>query len=557
MERLLESFAFLSAQLHQTIDDRFPQIAAGLLGVMYPQLINPLPSVAIAHFGVDSAKAKMTTGYSIARHTPLFAYAEEGLICRFRTSYPVTLWPIKVVNVAFMEAFQYAFADAAPRSSWYIKLTLTAEKLNFSDLCLDDLVFHLAGDRLTAVMLYKTIFGQSDPCLFYSNDGKTLRSLPKDCLQPLGFSCDEQLLPAPCHSHPAYQLLQEYFHFPEKYFFFQLRHLLKAIQSNDTGTLELFIPIADGKIVSTLAIGPENFLLGCTPIVNLFEKTTDPLRINHRQVEYRLTPDSRLERTHEIHSILDIHSVLDDGAVMNYAPYYSFEHRKENSCFWYSRRQSSDHRNIPGTDVYLSFVNHAFEATKPPCETVFAKALCTNRFLAEQIPAGATLHFDGKLPVTKMTCLDKPVSPAYSPMDGETLWKLVSQLAIHHLGYRRDTSVSLTILKETLSLYASMTQAHVKQIDSIVGFVTRQVARRIPRRVNDQAWMGFVEGVGVDLILDEETDPSGMGFVLAHVLHHYLSMSVHINSFVEMTILSNQRKGALLCKPLGGQHLFL
>ncbi len=558
VERLLESFAYLSAQLHQTIDDRFPQIAAGLLNTLYPQLINPLPSVAMAHFQVDPAKAKMTAGYAIERHTPLFAYAEEGLICRFQTAYPLTLWPLDVKEASFVQALSYTFNDAVPRSPWYIKLTLKAQKLYFSDLDLDTLVFHLGGDRLTAVSLYKAIFGQSDPFILYSTDGQNLKTLPSDSLKPIGFERDEQLFPSPAHSHPAYQLLQEYFHFPEKYFFFQLRHLLKATKENQTDMLEIFIPVSDGKIISHLAIGPENFLLGCTPIINLFQKTTDPLRVNQRQVEYRLTADSRLERTHEIHSIVDVHSVLDDGTVLEYRPYYSFEHGKESSLFWYHRRQASDHRQIPGTDVYLSFVSHDFNPMMPPSETIFATTLCTNRFLAEQLPAGATLYYDGKLPVTRMICLDKPVTPAYSPMDGETLWKLVSQLSIHHLGYT-DPSTSLKVIKETLHLYASMTGASIgQQIEALVEFKVEASARRIKRCVNDQAWMGFVEGVSVSLTLDEEIDPSGMSFVLAHVLQHFLAMNINLDSFIEMTLYSRQRKGVWMqWPPLNGQHLLL
>ena len=80
VERLLESFAFLSAKLHQDLDDRVPQISSGLLNVLYPQLVNPLPSVSVAHFEVDPTKARMTGGYIIPRHTELFSYAEENLI---------------------------------------------------------------------------------------------------------------------------------------------------------------------------------------------------------------------------------------------------------------------------------------------------------------------------------------------------------------------------------------------------------------------------------------------------------------------------------------------
>jgi type VI secretion system protein ImpG len=36
IERLIESFAYLTARLQRTIDDDFPQITSALLGVLYP-----------------------------------------------------------------------------------------------------------------------------------------------------------------------------------------------------------------------------------------------------------------------------------------------------------------------------------------------------------------------------------------------------------------------------------------------------------------------------------------------------------------------------------------
>lgn len=558
VERLLESFAFLSAQLHQNLDDRFPQIAAGLLNVLYPQLINPLPSVSIAQFEVDPAKAKMTTGYPIPRHTSLFAYAEEGLTCRFRTSSTVTLWPVKLTKTEYVEAINYTFKDSISRHPWYLKLTLETKKLKFSDLDMDTLTFYLSGGRMWAAKMYQAFFGHNDSHILFSCDGKALEALPPGSIHPCGFTKEEQLLPAPSHSHPAYQLLQEYFHFPEKYLFFSLKNLIRACKKTDSEVLEIFIPLADSKVVSTQNVEPENFLLGCTPIVNLFPKVTDPLRLSHKQVEYRLIPDSRLERTHEIYSIQKVNSVADDGTITTYAPYYSFEHGREGNLFWYVRRQPSDRRNIPGTDIYLAFVNQKFDPTKPPNETIYAEILCTNRILAEQIPAGAALGLEGKLPVTKITCLERPVTPSYSPSDGETLWKLVSQLAIHHLGYT-DPATSLRVLKETLHLYAGLSKSRNQtHIDAITSFKNSQVVRRMRRAANDQAWVGFIRGLSVDLTLDEESDPSGMSFVLAHVLRHYLSLNVAVDSFIEMNLYSEQRKGAWLSwAPLSGQHLLL
>jgi type VI secretion system protein ImpG len=50
VERLIESFAFLTARLQRRLDSELPEISASLLGILYPNLINPVPPLAIARF---------------------------------------------------------------------------------------------------------------------------------------------------------------------------------------------------------------------------------------------------------------------------------------------------------------------------------------------------------------------------------------------------------------------------------------------------------------------------------------------------------------------------
>src|SRR5450631_1935076 len=65
VERLLEAFAFLAARVHLKIDDEFPEISEALLGVLYPQLVRPIPSMSIVEFQPDPEKGKLTAGLVI------------------------------------------------------------------------------------------------------------------------------------------------------------------------------------------------------------------------------------------------------------------------------------------------------------------------------------------------------------------------------------------------------------------------------------------------------------------------------------------------------------
>ena len=99
VERLLESFAFLTARIQRNVEADFPELTNALLGVLYPQYGSPVPAMAIASFAADM---KITSGHTIAKHTPLFAEASGGVACWFRTCAPVTLWPIQISAAAFV-----------------------------------------------------------------------------------------------------------------------------------------------------------------------------------------------------------------------------------------------------------------------------------------------------------------------------------------------------------------------------------------------------------------------------------------------------------------------
>ena len=98
VERLIESFAFLTARIQRQIDSEFPQFTSALLNVLYPHLLQPVPSMSVAQFVVDPEQGLPLSGFTIPRGARLFAQTETGALCRFRTAAPVTLWPVELTS---------------------------------------------------------------------------------------------------------------------------------------------------------------------------------------------------------------------------------------------------------------------------------------------------------------------------------------------------------------------------------------------------------------------------------------------------------------------------
>ena len=95
VERMLQGVAFLAARVQKRLDDDYPELTDGLLDLLYPHYLRPVPSLAIAEFVIDPKQAQLTAGYRIARGTPIETEDVEGERCRYRTCFEQRLWPLK------------------------------------------------------------------------------------------------------------------------------------------------------------------------------------------------------------------------------------------------------------------------------------------------------------------------------------------------------------------------------------------------------------------------------------------------------------------------------
>jgi type VI secretion system protein ImpG len=538
VERLIESFAFLTARIQRQIDSEFPQISASLLGILYPHLVDPVPPMAIAKFEVDPAQGKIISGHTIEKHTPLIARTLEQLRCQFRTCYPVTLWPFEMVQAGFESADQFQFLRRANfHAATVLRLQLAPRGVTLAEMEFDQLRFHLRGEAGTVNALYEQLFCNVARVAILPEDGGEPVYLPEGSIRPVGFGEGEEVLPYPEHAHPAYRLIQEYFLFPQKYHFFDLANLSRHRSQSGLDILILLNRVPREKLV----IDRDTFMLGCTPIINLFKKTTEPIRLDQTQSEYRLVADIRRERTHEIHSIVSVSASSNPmEPTQRLDPFFSFQHRADGRAhrsFWHVRRGPSSREDVPGTEMHISFVDLDFEPSRPPLQTVYAHSLCTNRDLAVQLRAGSELQIENAAPLQQISCLDRPTYPAYPPVEGATLWALISNLSLNYLSLARGDK-SLEALREILRLHSFSDAPSIhQQVEGIHEMQTRPIVAR----VKHADWRGFCQGTQIVLKFDESLYAGSGPFLLGAVLQQFFGLYASVNSFTQLVIHSLQR----------------
>ena len=545
VERLIEAFAFLTARIQRRVDAELPEFTSALLGVLYPNLANPIPPMSIARLVADRGRRELESGYEVPRKTALFSQTVDGLSCRFQTAYPVKLWPIEVLDAGLISKSNFDFLDNSSRVASVLRVQLAAKGPSFTRMKLDRLRFYLYGDSYLTGRLYELLFDHCLGVALYDPETHRAVRLPRESLRQVGFAADEEVIPYPPQAHPGYRLLQEYFWLPEKFLFVDLLNL--NLNTSETSLEILFL--LDVEQRQRLAISRNTFALGCTPIINLFNRTSEPIRVDHTKTEYRLVPDQRRERTMEVHSVRSVSDSTNPAQESRFLrPLYAFggvgsangeKAAGEKHAYWYARRAFTERADMSGTDVYLSFVDMAFNPAEPPANTAYAHLLCTNRDLASQLPENALLQTEEPGPIGHIHCLRKPTVTGYPPLGGSSRWALISNLSLNYLSLGEDAA-SLDAFRKILQLYSLSGAAEIQQQ---INGIRAMSSRTITRRIGGSSWKHFCQGYQVRLTFDEDCFTAQSAYLFASVLQQFLSLHSGINSFTELAIGSVQRRG--------------
>ena len=565
VERMLEAFALLAARVHLRIDDDFPQITEALLNILYPHYLRPVPSMTVAQFHTDPDSGKLTSALKIPKGTVLYSRPVEGVPCKFRTSYDATLWPFKISKAQWMTPDR---VRPALRASEAAVLRVELEcfpDVSFEKLELEMLSFYLNGESSVVHALYELLCRNCVRILLRdpSKPKAPVREISARNLQPMGFGENEDVLPYPRRSFSGYRLLQEYFAFPEKYFFMSLNGLSALQRAGFTSKAELLFMISpfeqDGRHQRLeVAVNERTLRMGCTPVVNLFSQVAEPILVDQTRYQYPIVPDARRRQTMEIYSVDEVVSTdAETHETVTYHPLYSERHAVQGTspAYWYITRSVSNRKGDEGTDVFLSLVDLSARPMQLDYDAVTVRCTCTNRDLVARLPFGSEagdFEMTGGAAIKRIVALHKPTRTLRPPLDGKTLWSLISHLSLNYLSIVDEGKEAL---QKILELYDFSDSADIKK--QISG-ITTVSSRRHFTRVASEYGVGFARGTRVEIEFDEEQFSGSGAYLFASVLEKFFGLYTSMNSFTQLVARSRQRREALEeWAPRAGQSILI
>ncbi|MBX3443875.1 MAG: type VI secretion system baseplate subunit TssF [Planctomyces sp.] len=553
VERLLQGVAFLNARTRLKLDDDFPEITEALLNVVAPHYSNPAPAMAIAEARLAPAQAGMTQGLHLPRGTILeSAPLPDGEPLRFRTAYALSLWPATVADAALEHRpFAAPETPAARSAQAVLRLRLQSFKPDppLGEQAIAPLRLHLSGQAPFIYDLYELLLtGVTGVSVAAPGATQAVQLPAASTIRRVGFEPEDAAIPSSPRTLPGHTLLSEFFIFPQKFLFLDL-HIPPEVWSRQGAEAEILLFLDREATELAPSVSRTTFRMGCTPVVNLYSQTAEPIRVTRMQSDYRIVPDARRPGVHEVYSVDRVTAVDSAGASREVHPLYSF--RREDAtgtgCFWIASRRTpaGAPRAEEGSDLHLSLADLDFHPTTPDAITLNVETTCVTRDPLR------LRDFEGGLPrvqpvkhdrsLMTMQCITRPTSVLRPALGRGTRWRLLSHLAVNGLSLQ-DFEAGADGLRELLRLYNLRDDKRASEmIAGIAGVRFERTTGRIREVIDGRRHEFLCRGQHVTVDFDESRYSAGGLYLFASVLERFLGAYCSLNSFVRMSAISRQR----------------
>jgi type VI secretion system protein ImpG len=562
VERLLEGFAFMAARVKLKLDSEFSRFTQTLMNGINPQYYIPTPSMGTVKFVPDYMDKSLADGICVPRNTVL-AYkktTKEGLQCKFSTAHEMKLWPIRVQDAQYyyddVEALNIPL-NSRIKSCISIGLESTAG-LKFRDIKADSLDINLDSFNTTVLNeLYSLLLKE---CLdiyiqYKGEDGKLYRialANPKMQLRPIGFEEDETLLPYDSKEFQVHRIIREYFAYTKRFYFLKLDKLADAFKQINASKIEVIFTLGRCSQYLTHNISKANFSLYSTPVVNLFHKRLDRVRIRKKKNEFHVVADSMNLDKYEVVKMNKVTAMLSDGSTLDLKPIYfasEFDYLNNSKSEYYTinrrhtdRNEKNAENTYRGSEVYISLLNLLSEDVD--IEELSVEGLCNNRNLPNKLQTVSNNKNDFNtsktFPVKRILLTDGFSRPRTALHQTNSDWDIINHIKHDYLSlFSEDGKSGADIIKKLLVRYADKDSKYdMKMIESIISIKSKQIIKR----VSTKNGLVTVKGTEVSVEFDKNYFNGSNNLILEMIINRIFQESVPINTFVETVILNHKQR---------------
>lgn len=544
VSRLIESVAFLNGRLRHKLDEEYSELSDPLLQTLYPQLIQPLPSLMVVRLEPSPDMADPVT---VPDGTLVMTEPVDGIPCTYRICGDTRMLPIRLTEASMVGPPFDAPSVGLGNVRGMLRLSFETSKpeVELAALDIETLRLFIKSDGRRAQILLEQLganligaavaTGPMDPGAV---------PLKPDCVRLLGLDERELLLHQPETARKPYALLQEHFAYPQKNLFFEISGLDRRLINVQGNRFDIFLFFDRLSTELERVVRADDFELHAAPAINLFPVEAEPIHLDHTSVEYRIVPDARYEDAIEVHSVTNVTLQKANGERIEAPSLYSFSPGSTGmGTFFHSTARRSSFGSGGGDDVFLTIADLEACLLAEDTTVVDTSILATNRDLPARLPFGGErphLEVSGAINgLEGVRALTKP-TPTRRPARGKAAhWKLIGQLSLNYLSLVGD-EMSGHALREVLAIYdiGNATDGQFLR-DRVISVSSSPGVARL--RYKGHAAM--CSGIDVLVVIDDERLSGSGSFLLCAVIERFLAGACALNSFVRVSARLQRETG--------------
>lgn len=556
IERLIQAFSLIAARIDKKLADSYDIFTRSLFEVMFPQYLRHFPSATVVSFEDLNKVKQLTDVHLIPKGTTLKSRSFKGVQCEFNTAQDVRLLPISLTQLQFKTN-----PSAHMHLNQNATLSLSFEIFNQAQswLMAERLPIYLDAISNFPLQVLDSIFKSSTGFSIRVGNQTTTIDNP---FEVLGFDESQSLLPIDQHTHHAYRLLMEYFCFPEKYNFLNLNLNVLKGRILEKSQFEILIHfklnLNDQAVIRNYSeLNIANFKLFSSPAVNLFEKSAEPQKINHKQLEYPLITDVHHPEFYQVYSVISMHMVREknnsDQVYYPILPFFAMSHYHHDDVqFFYALNPAQMQSKYVETGYTI--ISKHLSPYKTKSDFISSKLLCSNRNLPHEAlsQSNNVLNLNDSSLARRAVVLKRPSLPFQFKQNQKEQWRIISHLSLNTLALMKGDAVSH--VKELLELYNLPKTKENHLIIDAIKTVEFDLTHKL---IEAKPFPMFVRGVRVKVFIDEQVFRGHSLYIFSQLISHVFNLKVQMNSFVDVIIFDfySQQELYQCVQNVGGKKL--
>ncbi len=525
ISRLIDGMALLTAKTEKKFDEQLPELLQDLFNILYPGYLQTSPSYAPVTLNEDLEK--LAESVFLPKGAQLSAELKGGEECLFSTVSDLQIDPYYIQHIRAESApFNFLTPNNLKQADSVIQIELSSvsPEMLFNQLNLKHFDFYVRGFENNSKGLIDLLLLNTEVISIVSPDGEQIEISPTRLMSRIS-DASFQWLPKYGNHISGFDLLRDYFIYPDKAAYFRIANLGKELASFSSGSLIINFFIKQLPVEYLRLFDRRVFSLNTVPAINLFECRGEPITYNFSQLAVPVI--AGLESTNEttVVSVEKVYEVLPTGEI-ELSPLYEGGYWFDASQAQWQTRQTWNEKGQRKVSLSLSYLNSSqtqnsvlLSMQLKACNGRLPCLLSTNH----PIELLESIELPGEL-----VLLNTPTAPQYPNLDNQLNWRFIALLNANFSSLTQSDN-PIKVLQESLRMCSP--ERLCPQADAI-----KQVSYLhtvAPMSLHQQSI--FASGTVVEIMLDDSM-LSGNIAVLGEVLNLYLKQFCSFDRFIQLRL---------------------